>query len=146
MLTAPRLVAALLLGIVGFLGSELIKPLMPEGTQFGWFSYVNLVLGAIMGWVVIGKRVGRGMSAAVGNGVTGAAALLFWGLFAQSCNEMLRLSLRRRYDGPVEALTDLFRIGIEYAMTIATAPVMGTLFLGGILAALLAEVSTRHWR
>jgi hypothetical protein len=146
MFTAPRLVAAILLAAVGFLASELIKPLMPEGTQFGWFNYVNAVLGAIMGWVVIGKRIGRGISAAIGNGVTGAAALIFWGLFTQSVNEMLKLSLRRRYDGPIEALTDMFRIGVEWALTIATAPVMGTIFVGGIIAAVLAEASARHWR
>jgi hypothetical protein len=146
MLTAPRLVAALLLGMVGFLGSELIKPLMPEGTQFGWFSFVNLGLGALSGWIVIGSRIGRGIVPAVNNGLTGAAALIIWGLFAQAGNEMLRLSLRRRYDGPVEALTDLFRIGLEYAMTMATVPVLGTLFVGGVVAAVLAEISARHWR
>lgn len=146
MYTAPRLVAALLLAVVGFAVSELIKPLMPEGTQFGWFSFVNAGLGAIMGWIVIGNRVGRGMAAAVGNGVTGAAALMFWGLFLQAGNEMLRLSLRRRYGGPVEGLTDLFRIGIDYALTMSTGPVLGTLFAGGIVAAMLAEVASRHWR
>jgi hypothetical protein len=146
MFTMPRLVAAVLLAITGFLGSELIKPLMPEGTQFGRFSLVNLGLGAIMGWVVIGSRVGRGLVPAINNGVTGTAALIFWGLFVQAGYEMLRLSLRRRYDGPVEALTDLFRLGKDYALTMATAPVLGTLFLGGILAAFLAEIAARHWR
>ncbi|MDG1129090.1 TrgA family protein [Seohaeicola saemankumensis] len=146
MLTAPRLVAALLLGMVGFLGSEMIKPLMPEGTQFGWFSFVNLGLGALSGWIVIGSRIGRGIVPAVNNGLTGAAALIFWGLFLQAGNEMLRLSLRRRYDGPVEALTDLFRVGLEYGLTMATAPVLGTLFVGGVVAAVLAEISARYWR
>jgi len=146
MFTMPRLVAAVLLAITGFLGSELIKPLMPEGTQFGLFSFVNMGLGAIMGWVVIGKRIGRGITAAINNGLTGTAALIFWGLFLQAGNEMLRLSLRRRYDGPVEALTDLFRIGMEYAQTMATVPVLGTLFVGGVVAAMLAEISARHWR
>jgi hypothetical protein len=146
MFTMPRLIAAVLLAIAGFLGSELIKPLMPEGTQFGRFSLVNLALGAIMGWVVIGSRVGRGVVAAVNHGLTGTSALIFWGLFVQAGYEMLRLSLRRRYDGPVEALTDLFRIAIEYALTMATVPVLGTLFVGGILAAVLAEIAARHWR
>lgn len=146
MLTAPRLVAALLLGGVGFAGSELIKPLMPEGTQFGWFSFVNFGLGMIVGWVVIGSRIGRGIVPAINNGLTGAAALIFWGVFTQAGNEMLRLSLRRRYDGPVEGLTDLFRIAMDYALTMATVPVLGTLFLGGVLAAVLAEVSVRYWR
>ena len=146
MFTAPRLVAALLLAIVGFAASELIKPLMPEGTQFGWFSFINAGLGAMVGWIVIGTRIGRGMSAAISNGLTGAAALIFWGLFSQAGYEMLRLSLRRRYDGPVEALGDLFRIATEYARTIATAPVLGTLFVGGVIAAMLAEIASGHWR
>lgn len=146
MLTAPRLVAAVLLAVVGYLASELIKPLMPEGKDFGYFSYLNAVLGAFTGWIVIGKRVGRGVSPAIGHGFTAAVALAFWGLFVQSGNEMLRLALRRRYDGPLEALTDMFRIGIEFAVTMATVPVWGTLLLGGILAAFMAEVASRHWR
>jgi hypothetical protein len=146
MFTAPRLVAALLLACVGFLTSELIKPLMIEGTQFGYFSFVNAALGFVVGWVVIGRRIGRGISAAISYGLTGAAALMFWGLFSQSVNEMLRLSLRRRYKGPFEALTDMVRIFVEFGATMATAPVLGTLFIGGALAAVLAEVSARHWR
>lgn len=146
MFTMPRLIAAILLAVTGFLGSELIKPLMPEGTQFGRFSLVNLALGAAVGWVVIGSRVGRGIVPAINNGLTGAAALIFWGLFLQAGYEMLRLSLRRRYDGPVDALTDVFRIGMDHALTMATAPVLGALFLGGVLAAVLAETASRHWR
>lgn len=146
MLTAPRLVAALLLAIVGFAVSELIKPLLPEGTQFGLFSFINAGLGAIVGWLVIGSRIGRGMAAAISHGLTGAAALMFWGLFTQSVYEMLRLSLRRRYDGPVEALSDVFRVGLEHGITMSTVPVLGTLFAGGVIAAVLAEISARHWR
>jgi len=146
MLTAPRLVAAVILAIVGYLASDLIKPLFPEGKDFGYFSVINAVLGALIGWTVIGKRVGRGLSPAIGHGLTGAAALLFWGLFVQSGNEMLRLALRRRYDGPFEALTDMFRIGIEFAVTLATVPVLGTVIFGAIIAAVLAEISVRYWR
>jgi hypothetical protein len=146
MYTAPRLVAALLLAVVGFAVSELIKPLMPAGTQFGWFSFVNAGLAVLVGWKVIGARLGRGMSAAISYGLTGAAALLFWGLFTHSAAEMLRLSLRRRYGGPLEALTDMMRIGLDYGATIATPAVLGLLFLGGVAAALLAEVSGRYWR
>jgi hypothetical protein len=146
MFTAPRLVAAILLAAVGFLASELIKPLMAAGTQFGWFSFLNAGLGAIAGWVVIGGRIGRGVSPAIGHGITGAAALLFWGLFLQSAYEMIQLSLRRRYDGPVEAFNDLLRIALEWGAMIATVPVLGLIFLGGMIAAVLAEISARYWR
>ncbi|MCD1624715.1 TrgA family protein [Seohaeicola saemankumensis] len=146
MLTAPRLVAAIVLAVVGYLASDLIKPLLPEDKDFGYFSFVNAALGAATGWIVIGKRVGRGISPAIGHGFTAAAALIFWGLFVQSGNEMLRLALRRRFDGPLEALTDMLRIGLEFAVTMSTVPVLGTLFLGGVVAAILAEFASRHWR
>ncbi len=146
MFTAPRLVAALILAFVGFVASELIKPLAPEGTQFGYFSFVNMALGALVGWFTIGTRVGRGIAAAISYGLTGTVVLIFWGLFVQSVNEMLRLALRRRYQGPFEAIVDMFRLGMEYAVMIATPQVLGTLFLGGVLAAVLAEFSSRHWR
>ena len=146
MFTAPRLVDAVFLAGVGYAGSELIKPLAPEGTQFGIFSLVNVTLGALVGWFVIGSRIGRGMAAAISYGLTGTVVLIFWGLFAQSVNEMLRLALRRRYKGPFEAIGDIFTIGMDYAVLIATPQVLGTLFLGGVLAAVLAEFSARHWR
>lgn len=146
MFTAPRLVAALILAFVGFVASELIKPLAPEGTQFGYFSFVNMALGALVGWFTIGTRVGRGIAAAISYSLTGTVVLIFWGLFVQSVNEMLRLALRRRYQGPFEAIVDMFRLGMEYAVMIATPQVLGTLFLGGVLAAVLAEFSSRHWR
>lgn len=146
MLSAPRMVAAILLAAVGFLASELIKPLIESVSQFGRFSFVNAALGAVIGWTVIGGRVGRGVSAAIGNGITGAVALLFWGLFLHAGYEMLRLALRRRYDGPLEALNDMFRIGLDWVVMIATVPVLGMLFVGGIIAAVLAEVSARYWR
>ncbi|MFU8865095.1 MAG: TrgA family protein [Rhodobacterales bacterium] len=146
MFTAPRLVAAVILAGVGYVASEMIKPLAPEGTQFGIFSLVNVALGALVGWFVIGSRIGRGMAAAISYGLTGTVVLIFWGLFTQSVNEMLRLALRRRYKGPFEAITDIFNLGIDFAVMIATPQVLGTLFLGGVLAAVLAEFSAKHWR
>ncbi len=145
-LTAPRLVAALILAAVGYLASETIKPLLPDGTQFGYFSVANAVIGLVVGWVVIGARIGRGMAAAISYGLTGALVLLFWGLFSQAVNEMLRLSLRRRFSGPSEALKGAVDIAIGYAALIATPAVLGTVVLGGIVAAVLAEFSARYWR
>ena len=145
-LTAPRLVAALSLAAVGYVASETIKPLLPEGTQFGYFSVVNAVIGLAVGWVVIGARIGRGMAAAISYGLTAAVVLVFWGLFTQAINEMLRLALRRRFSGPSEALKGAVDLGLGYAALIATPAVLGTVVLGGIVAAVLAEFSARYWR
>lgn len=144
--TAARLVAAILLAITGWLASRLIMPLMPEATAFGVFEYLNAALGAVVGWLVIGSRAGRGMSNAIGVGVTSAVVLVFWGLLLQSAREMFALANKRRYDGPVEAMVGVFEIGVEYLMIMATPAVLGTLLIGGILSAVLSERASRVWR
>lgn len=144
--TAARLVAAILLAITGWLASQLIMPLMPEATAFGIFAYVNAALGAMVGWVVIGSRAGRGMSNAIGVGITAAVALIFWGLLVQSSREMFALANKRRYDGPIEAMVGVFEIGVEYLAIMATPTVIGALLVGGIVSAVLSERAARVWR
>ncbi|MCM2562488.1 TrgA family protein [Lutimaribacter sp. EGI FJ00015] len=144
--TAARVVAALLLAITGWVASRLIMPLLPEATDFGIFEYLNAGLGAAVGWTVIGSRTGRGMSNAIGVGITAAVVLTFWGVFVQSAREMFALANKRRYDNPIEAIIGIFDIGIDYVVTMATPTVLGALVLGGILSAVLAERAARVWR
>lgn len=144
--TATRVVAAVLLAITGWLVSQLVRPLMPPGTVFGLFDYVNAGLGLAVGWVVIGSRMGRGMSNAIGIGITGAFALLFWGIFLQSAREMFALANKRRYDGPMEALIGIFEIAIDYIQIAATPSVLGALTLCGVVTAVLAERAAQVWR
>lgn len=143
---AARLVAALSLALVAFIVSGLIMPLMPEGLDFGYFVHVNVVLGLLCGWIIMGKRAGRGITPAINNGITGVVALLFWGLFVQGLNEMFRQAMRNRYGGPVEAVADIFKIGLDYGTTIFVPQVMITLLVGGILAGLATEYAWRTWR
>ena len=144
--TAARLTASVCLAVLAYVLSELVKPLMPESTAFGMFVPLNIVLGLVVGWVVMGPRVGRGRTWAINNGLTGAVALMFWGIFIQACNEMVRLAMRGRYDGPLEAIVAVFTIAAEYAVIAATLPIAGVMVVGGILAGLLTEFAGRRWR
>lgn len=144
--TAARLIAALVLAATAWFASQTVKPYLPEGTNFGWFDYLNVALGLVIGWIVIGRRAGRGQSAAVGNGLTAAAVLAFWAIFLQASNEMLRQSLNRRYDGPTEAILDVFEMCLEYGAHLINPDVIGPLLVGGILAGILAELANRIWR
>ncbi len=144
--TAARMISAIILAAAAWMAGEMVKPAFPEGKDFGWFSVINPALGLLVGWIVIGSRTGRGISAAISNGLTGTAALVFWALFLQAFNEMLRIALKSRYDGPIEALVDVFNIGLKFGEYLLTAPIMIVLIGGGILAALLAEFGGRHWR
>ena len=147
---AARLTAALVLGIVGFVVSGMIVPLLEEQAEsevyVGYFFWINAGLGALVGWTIIGSRAGRGLVSAINMGVTGAFMLIFWGLFVQACNEMVRLAMRNRFDNAFESLIAIFEIGADWFFLMATVPVLGSLAFGGILAGLLAEGASRTWR
>ncbi len=141
-----RLTAAICMAILAFVVSSQIMPLMPEGTDFGYFTHVNVAVGVICGWKVMGKRAGRGFVPAINNGITGVVVMVFWGLFLQGIYEMFSLAMRNRYDGPFEALSAIFLIGVDYAVDIAVPLVIVTLLVGGVLSGLATERAARIWR
>ncbi len=144
--TAPKMVAALLLALLGIIVSGQIQALLPENTDVGWFPYVNAAIGGLCGWLVVGTRAGRGWMAGLSNGFTGTAALVFWGLFVQACNEMVKLAMRHRYDGPVEAFAAVFEQMVTYGRMMLTQEIILTLVIGGLVAGALTEWAARHWR
>jgi len=137
--TMAKLVAAIGLGLVGWFASEAIRPLMPPQTNFGVFNELNVLLGLLCGWRVIGTRVGGGIAESFGIGLTGAAALVFWGVFLQSFNTMLDNALKRKYDGPFEGLVAVFNIGVEYGAILLNGTVIGIIVIGGIATGLAAN-------
>jgi hypothetical protein len=143
--TAARLIAAICLAMVGYIISKMIMPLMLEGTNFGYFVPLNMVLGLVVGWTVMGRRAGRGITAAINNGLTGIFVLMLWGLIVQSSYEMFRRAMRNRYDGPLEALAAIFEIGVEYSVMIATTQIGLTLLLASIVSGLATEYGKRRW-
>lgn len=143
--TAAKMAAAIVLGAVAWYASDLVRPLMPEGTDFGWFNYVNLALGLACGWFVVGTRVGRSYFESFSAGLTGMAALVFWAFFLQSFNEMLKLALQRRYDGPVEAIVAIFEIAVDFGSSLLDANLIITLVVGGILSGVVSEWASRRW-
>lgn len=144
--TAARVVAGVLLAIVAFLASEAFKPLMHENTNFGYFSIVNAGIGLLVGWVVIGSRVGRGLAAGVNNGLTGAVALTFWCLFGHGANKMVEDSFDRRFTDMLEAIASIFERMLEYGLIMIDVNVIAILLVGGVITGVLAEIASRLWK
>ncbi len=144
--TAARLMAAACLAVVAFIVSGMVMPLMPESTDFGYFTIVNICLGLLCGWFVMGRRAGRGTTAAINNGLTGVFVLVLWGIGVQSINEMVRLAMRNRYDGAFEAIVATFQIGAKFGLIIATVPIGIMLVIGAVVSGLLTETASNRWR
>lgn len=143
--TAARMAGAVVFGILAWFVSELVKPLMEEGTSFGLFSQYNAIIGILCGWVIMGPRASGGNKEAIGGGLTTSIALMFWGLVIYSIVEMITLSMRMHYDGPVEAVVGIFQLAIEYGVMIATPEVIGTMIVGGMLGGMLCGWVARRW-
>ncbi|EBA07362.1 TrgA family protein [Sagittula stellata] len=144
--TAARLVAAICLAVVAWFASEAVKQLFPEGTNFGSFDTVNVSIGLLIGWFVLGARSGRGYASGISNGFTSVIALTFWALFVQATYEMVNRSFRRFYDSPFEAIGSIFEIGMDYGLKMLDPTVIVTLLIGGIVSGLVAEVAGQRWK
>lgn len=146
--TSSRLVSALLYAALAWVVSGMVMEIVEAETQrtnFGNFQLVNAAIGILVGWIVVGKRLGSDYVTAMGIGFTGMMAVVFWCLFAHSFSEMLRLSLSRRFDGPVEALVSIFRLGIGYGAFLVDRVVIATLVIGGMVIGVIAEYWKRRW-
>jgi hypothetical protein len=53
--------------------------------------------------------------------------------------------MRLRYDGPMEALQDMGAMMIEFARTMATPTVIGSLIVGGLFFGWLTEQVSRRY-
>lgn len=144
--TAAKTIAAIYFAGLAYFVSGLIYPLYPEGLVGPKFGLWNAGLGVILGWVFMGRRVGQGWVTALGVGFTTSAAILLWGTFLHSFAQMIRRSLQKVYDGPVEALVDVFRFMIENAAVIGVPAVLAPLAIGGLIGGILVELVNRNFR
>lgn len=144
--TAAKIAAALLFAALAWIASRLTFPLWPEGSSPGRFAEVNAALGLVLGWRMAGARAGQGAAAAIGTGLTTAVTVAVLALFVHGFVLMMGDALRRRFDGPVEALVAVFGHLVEQARLLASAPVIATILGGGILAGLVTEWFGRNFR
>ncbi len=143
--TMGRLVGAILFAGLAWYTSLLIIPLFPVGTNLGLFQEVNTFFGLIAGWTVAGPRAGLGYVAAFSYGLTALVAMVVMALFFNSSVVMVEQSLRKRYDGPGEAVTDVFQMFVDHAIMMATPEIIGRLLIGGIVGGLVTEFFGRRF-
>jgi len=143
--SAGRFVGAVCFMFITWYASEVFKTGMPEGTNFGNFSAYNAAIGAVLGWVMLGLRAHGSKSTSLSAGLTAAVAILFWVLLIHSLIEMVKLSLRKSYDGPVEALIGMVQLMIKYFVMLATPEILIPLIVGGLLTGMVSGWAQRRY-
>jgi hypothetical protein len=143
--TMGRVIGAILFGALAWYASTLIVPLFPVGAPMGWFQEINTICGLVVGWEIAGARADTGYVAEFSYGLTALVAMVVMALFSNSFGMMIKRSLRKLYDGPGEAVTDVFALFIEHGTMILTREILATLLIGGFAGGLITEFFGRRF-
>ena len=119
---------------------------MPVVEAVGSVREIVALIGAIVGWKVMGPSVGKGYLESAAAGLKTMVVLVFVSLMSIGLYEMLQNSWKMRYEGPLEAMVDVFALMLDRAPTLGTFNVLVVMVVGGIIGGLLAENANRRWR
>lgn len=137
--TAARLSAAIAFAILGFFIYRAMVPSFGDDVIPSYLFMLCILTGVWAGWVLCGKHA-HGVMSGLGTGFTAMVAQAFWILIIMSFFNMLGLALRNRYDGPVDAVVDVFAIAWESVLQFATPLMMTTLLVGAVVSGVFAGV------
>jgi hypothetical protein len=143
--TGAKAMAAAGFAVVGWITAHVYVENMPVATSVGYLREITALLGAIIGWRVMGNSVGKGYLRSIGSGWKTMIVLVFFTLLTFGLYEMLQLSVRMRYDGPIEAILDVFQRMLDRSFPLASIPVLSVMLIGGGIAGMLSENANRRW-
>jgi hypothetical protein len=143
--TLSKLIAAVIFAATAFFAGEAYKLGLPEGMQYGLYSYMCVAIGLIIGWRVMGRETGHGYQRAIGSGIKTSLMVTVWALLVFCTILMVRKAFKKRYDNPLEAIVDIFALGVEYGALMFTPPVLTVLLGGAVMGGLAAEWAKRRW-
>jgi hypothetical protein len=144
--TGAKLMAAASFAVVGWVFANYYALNMPDASSAGPIREGAAVVGALVGWKVMGPSVGKGYVEAAGAGVKTAVALAVVALFLLALKEMLDNSVKMRYDGALDAILDVFDTAVKRSQALASLGVFVTLLVGGIVGGILTENAGRRWK
>jgi hypothetical protein len=142
--TAAKLVAALAFAVIGYVIFVSMVIVFADDRIPGYLLPLCCGSGLIVGWVLCGKNA-HGLKSGIGTGYTAIVAQVFIILFFMSFMTMLQRSLRSRYDGPMDAMTDTFTLVSENAFKFATPEIGMIVLIGGFVGGALTGLAARRF-
>ena len=92
------------------------------------------------------RAAGRARARLLGTAITGAIALVFWVLFLLSGYDMIQVSMRGRFSGPMEAVINVFTFMVDYGKMFYSPMNLFVCLGGGIIAGLLTDAVGSRYR
>ncbi len=148
--TAAKLVAAILFTVIAVAAALAFKmadtQILPAQLTVPFYLPIMAALGIWQGWMTMGRNAGGGWVHAINTGVRTSFQIGLLGIIVFGLLEMFDRSTRLYYDGPGEAVIAAMDLFMEYGLTVVTSVnSMIVLFGGGVIAALIVEITGRRW-
>ncbi|MGL4237886.1 TrgA family protein [Tabrizicola sp.] len=144
--TGAKLMAAISFAVVGFIVAHFYALNMPDASSAGPIREAAALIGAIVGWRIMGGSVGKGYIEAAGSGIKTAVIFVVVALLLLALQEMLMNSVKMRYEGALDAILDVFLTMAQRSEALLSLGVLGAVFIGGIIAGIVTENAGRRWR
>lgn len=144
--TTAKLFGALGLAATGFFVANLLQPYLPAAMRVHGLALVASSFGLLLGWRVIGMNPGKGLTKAIGRGLSASVYLVIWTVLFLGAVEMMHQMALNHYDAPMDALVDVLGQGLKLGLLALQWDVMAVLFCGGMLSAMLAEWAWKRWQ
>lgn len=145
--TASKLAASLTFAVMAYFAAGVFATYLPEGMPMGKLREVSCLVAMCVAWLTIGSQKPQGhYGLAFGVGLRTAAVITFAVTLIFSIYLMVRLAMRMRYDGPVDAVLGVFELMLEQAQMMGHVDFLLTLFGLGGLAGIVTEWTGRRWK
>ena len=143
---AAKLVGGILFALIGAAVALRLPHYLPEGMKAGLLLPITVVVAGLLGWRLAGTRSGsQSYLDAAATGLMTMTASVLTLLFIFGLLEMLRLTERMIYKGPMEAVIGIFEQALKFAPLLWHADLLLVMAGGGVLAGLACEAAGRRW-
>jgi len=145
--TGAKLLGAFIYCAIGALAAMVGVPGLPDATQPGQIVPLSALFGFYFGWSMIGKNVTNRTTLAQSLVLSIRTVVLMTlsTLFVVAGFEAYNRSIKMRYTGPVDAVTDVANLMIFFGKMAVQPPVMSVVGLGIILGAIFVRWAGRVW-
>lgn len=143
--TGAKLLGAILFAITGAVAAWIGIPGLPDGRQPGLLIPIATLTGVYFGWTLAGARMGTTLRNALVLSFRTMVLMFITTMFLIAGEEAYQRSVKLRYNGPIEAVTDIANLMIYFAKMAAQPPVMTVMGIGVVLGAVFVNWAGRAW-
>jgi hypothetical protein len=138
--TFTKLFALLLFGALAYSGTQTYMSFFDPPRPVGTAGVIMAVIGALVGWQFLGKRVAGNLVMSAWNGVQTVILIVLWGLLIFGIIEVFQRGYQRQFDGITEAVLGVFSSASNHLIRMNNIEFIGLLAVFGAVGGILARL------